>query len=73
MENGEGHWDHKTQEPKVPDETVSSERPPKFKATGRRLAICAVLEEEYLYFGVPLSELREELVVRTLLVKLELL
>lgn len=73
IENDEDHGDQKIEVPKLPEEGDSSERPPKFKATGRRSAICTVLEEKHLCFGIPLSELRRELVVRNLLIKLELL
>ena len=73
IENDEGHGDQKIEVPKLPEEGDSSERLPKFKATGRRSAICTVLEEKHLCFGIPLSDLRRELAVRNLLVKLELL
>ena len=73
IENDEDHGHQKIEVQKLPEEGDSSERPAKFEATGRRSAICTVLEEKHLCFDIPLSELRRELVVRNLLVELELL
>ena len=72
IDDDEVDGDHKTRVPEFPDKANSCQ-PTKFKATGKRSAICAVLEEKHLWFGVPLSELRKELVVQTLLAKTELL
>ena len=62
---------HKSDSGKSPRET---NLPLKFEPAKRRAAICAVLEEEPLYSaGIPLSELRKDLVVRSLLDKVGLL
>ena len=39
----------------------------------RRAAICSVIEEEQLYHGVPLTELRKDLILRYQLIKIGLL
>lgn len=72
IEHDEGDSDHKTRVPEFAAKANSSQ-PTKFKATGKRSAICAVFEEEHLCVGAPLTELRKELVVETLLAKSELL
>ena len=72
IENGEDYREHRIGEPKSPDKG-NSNPPPKLKAVGRRSAICPGLEEEHLCFGIPLLVLRKELIVQSMLRKLELL
>lgn len=70
-ENGSDERDDITKSPTSDEETDS--KPPKFEAFRRRAAICDVLEEKQPLFGMALSELRKDLVIRKMLEKEELL
>ena len=61
-----------TKSPALPDEGNSFQMF-KFEESRRRATICFVLEEKKQYLGIPLSELRKDLIVYNMLDKLELL
>ena len=50
----------------------NSSQPPAF-GLARRAAICSVIEEVKLHNGIPLSELRKDLILRYRLIKIGLL
>lgn len=58
--------------PSHSDLSSSNEQLPQFRLT-RRVAICSVIEENDQSHGIPLAELRRELIVRYLLIHVGML